>query len=126
MASPFRIFRKNQKTLMVAASVIAIFVFVLGDSLVSYVTGSRNARNADEHDARGTLVPHVPQRTGRGTRAPDPDEAGLLGGLLDEGLVEQLTCHGFSLTRRLQSQPLRLSVRWMPTQRATVTDMITG
>jgi hypothetical protein len=33
MASPFRVFRKHQKTLLVVAGVVLMFVFVLGDSL---------------------------------------------------------------------------------------------
>ncbi len=56
MASPFRIFRKYQKTLLVIAGVVLMFVFVVGDSLVSYLTGSRNPRSGDERDARSVAV----------------------------------------------------------------------
>jgi hypothetical protein len=56
MASPFRIFRKYQKTLLVIAGVVLMFVFVVGDSLVSYLTGSRNPRTGDERDARAVAV----------------------------------------------------------------------
>lgn len=37
MASPFRVFRKHQKTLLVVAGVILMFVFVLGDSLMGLI-----------------------------------------------------------------------------------------
>jgi hypothetical protein len=40
MASPFRIFRKYQKMLLVVAGVVLMFVFVIGDSLVAYLGGS--------------------------------------------------------------------------------------
>src|SRR6185312_3697668 len=56
MASPFRIFRKYQKTVLVIAGVVCMFVFVIGDSLVAYLTGARNARAGDERDARAVAV----------------------------------------------------------------------
>jgi hypothetical protein len=42
MASPFRVFRKNQKTLLAIAGVAIIFVFVLGDSLRQYGNRGRS------------------------------------------------------------------------------------
>ncbi len=56
MASPFRVFRKYQKTLLVVAGVVLMFVFVVGDSLMSYLSGSRNARPGDDQDSRATAV----------------------------------------------------------------------
>src|SRR4029078_6626405 len=56
MASPFRGFRKNQKLLLVIASVMAIFAFVIGDSLFTYMTGGRNARQTDQTDMRAVAV----------------------------------------------------------------------
>ena len=37
MSSPFQIFRKYQKTLLVVAGVVLMFVFVIGDSLMQWV-----------------------------------------------------------------------------------------
>ena len=57
--------------------------------------------------------PRATRATARAGRAlaAHPDEAGLLGGLLDEGPVEQRVCHARSLWRApavgRQSQPLR-------------------
>src|SRR4051812_9536066 len=56
MASPFRAFRKHQKTLMAIAGVICMFVFVVGDSLFSYFGGGRNAQANDDHDAKAIAV----------------------------------------------------------------------
>lgn len=55
MASPFRVFRKYQKTLLVVAGVILMFVFVIGDSLVAYLGGSRGGSGA-ANEARATAV----------------------------------------------------------------------
>jgi hypothetical protein len=41
MASPFRIFRKYMKTLLVVFGVMIMLSFVVGDSLVTYLGGSR-------------------------------------------------------------------------------------
>src|SRR5882757_4569749 len=56
MASPFRVFRKYQKTLLAVAGVVLMFVFVVGDSLFSYFGGGRNARAGDDSDAKATAV----------------------------------------------------------------------
>jgi hypothetical protein len=56
MASPFRVFRKYQKTLLAVAGVVLMFVFVVGDSLFSYFGGGRNARAGDDRDAKATAV----------------------------------------------------------------------
>src|SRR5258705_5915013 len=56
MASPFRFFRKYQKTLLAVAGVVLMFVFVVGDSLFSYFGGGRNARAGDDRDAKATAV----------------------------------------------------------------------
>ena len=40
MASPFRFFRKYQKPLLVVAGVILMLVFVVGDSLSTYIRGA--------------------------------------------------------------------------------------
>src|SRR4051794_38872913 len=56
MASPFRVFRKYQKTFLAIAGVVLMFVFVVGDSLFSYFGGGRNARATEDHDARATAV----------------------------------------------------------------------
>ena len=56
MASPFRVFRKYQKMLMAIAGVVCMFVFVVGDSLFSYLSGGRNARAGEDHDAKATAV----------------------------------------------------------------------
>ena len=56
MASPFRVFRKYQKTLLVIAGVICMFVFVVGDSLMSYFAGTRNARAGNDPQGQATAV----------------------------------------------------------------------
>src|SRR5262245_20536960 len=57
MASPFRVFRKYQKTLLAVAGVVLMFVFVVGDSLFQYFGGSRGAaRSGDDTDAKATAV----------------------------------------------------------------------
>ncbi|HVT27417.1 MAG TPA: hypothetical protein VHE81_05305, partial [Lacipirellulaceae bacterium] len=56
MASPFRIFRKYQKTLLVIAGVILMFVFVVGDSLVAYLGRLKASNAAGEHDVRAVAV----------------------------------------------------------------------
>src|SRR4051812_28761343 len=56
MASPFRVFRKYQKTFLAIAGVVLMFVFVVGDSLFSYFGGGRNARATEDHDAKATAV----------------------------------------------------------------------
>ncbi|MEX0802558.1 MAG: hypothetical protein WD738_21165 [Pirellulales bacterium] len=56
MASPFRIFRKYQKTLLVVAGVILMFVFVIGDALVGYLGGSRRGRGDATIDADAVAV----------------------------------------------------------------------
>src|SRR3954470_3904341 len=56
MASPFRLFRKHQKTMLAVAGVICMFVFVVGDSLFSYFGGSRNARATNDREAGGVAV----------------------------------------------------------------------
>jgi len=56
MASPFHVFRRYQKTLLAVAGVICMFVFVVGDSLMSYFGGGRNAQASDDHDAKATAV----------------------------------------------------------------------
>src|SRR5690242_5775190 len=56
MASPFRVFRKYQKTLLAVAGVVLMFVFVVGDSLFSYFGGGRNPRAVEDHDAKATAV----------------------------------------------------------------------
>src|SRR6476659_1280935 len=56
MASPFRVFRKNQKLLLVIASVMAIFAFVIGDSLFTYMTGGRRSGQQDQTDLRAVAV----------------------------------------------------------------------
>src|SRR4051794_14211989 len=56
MASPFRVFRKYQKTLLAVAGVVLMFVFVVGDSLFSYFGGGRNARAGEDRDAKATAV----------------------------------------------------------------------
>ena len=40
MASPFRLFRKYQKTFLVIAGVLAMFIFVLADPLMSWIQSS--------------------------------------------------------------------------------------
>ena len=49
MASPFRIFRKHQKTLLVVAGVVLMFVFVLGDSLKSWLGKSPGGGTERRH-----------------------------------------------------------------------------
>lgn len=56
MASPFRIFRKHQKTLLVAAGVVAIFVFVLGDSLMQFVSRSPRGGSAVQFASNAVAV----------------------------------------------------------------------
>ena len=56
MASPFRIFRKYQKTLLVVAGVMLMFVFVIGDSLVAYLGGGRGGRGDGNRDADEVAV----------------------------------------------------------------------
>ena len=56
MASPFRVFRKYQKTLLAVAGVVLMFVFVVGDSLMSYLGGSRHPRASEEHEASAVAV----------------------------------------------------------------------
>src|SRR4051794_12854113 len=56
MASPFRIFRKYQKTLLVVAGVVLMFVFVIGDSLISYLTGSRGRGGTEQREANAVAV----------------------------------------------------------------------
>ena len=36
MASPFTVFRRNQKILLAASTVMAMFAFVLGDPMMKY------------------------------------------------------------------------------------------
>ena len=56
MASPFRIFRKYQKTLLVVAGVILMFVFVIGDSLVAYLGGRPPGSGDVNRDAAAVAV----------------------------------------------------------------------
>ena len=56
MASPFRVFRKYQKTLLAIAGVALMFVFVVGDSLFSYFGNDRSARASEDRDAKATAV----------------------------------------------------------------------
>jgi hypothetical protein len=56
MASPFRIFRKYQKTLLVAAGVVLMFVFVIGDALVGYLGRSRRGGGDAQRDAGAIAV----------------------------------------------------------------------
>ncbi len=46
MASPFAVFRKNQKTMLAVAGVVIIMAFVFGDPLVSYM-GGRGTRQQE-------------------------------------------------------------------------------
>jgi hypothetical protein len=55
MASPFRTFRRYQKTFIVVGLVILTFVFVIGDSLVAYLGGSRGGGGATQ-DAQAVAV----------------------------------------------------------------------
>ncbi|HJQ79050.1 MAG TPA: hypothetical protein VJ828_03800 [Lacipirellulaceae bacterium] len=57
MASPFRIFRKYMKTLMVIFGVMIMFVFVVLDPLTSYLGGSRAAtEGGSRRDASDVAV----------------------------------------------------------------------
>jgi hypothetical protein len=56
MASPFRVFRKYQKTLLAIAGVFLMIAFVAGDSLMTLFGGSRNPRASEEHDASAVAV----------------------------------------------------------------------
>ena len=56
MASPFRIFRKYQKMLLVVAGVILMFVFVIGDSLVAYLGGRPPGSGDVNRDADAVAV----------------------------------------------------------------------
>src|SRR4051812_21417397 len=56
MASPFRVFRKYQKTMLAVAGVVCMFVFVIGDSLFNYFGGSRTARATSDRDAGAVAV----------------------------------------------------------------------
>jgi hypothetical protein len=56
MASPFRIFRKYQKALLVGAGVILMFVFVIGDALVGYLGGSGGGGAPDMRELNATAV----------------------------------------------------------------------
>lgn len=56
MASPFRVFRKYQKTVLVVAGVILMFVFVIGDALVGYLGGSRGRSGNSPRDANAVAV----------------------------------------------------------------------
>jgi hypothetical protein len=47
MASPFRLFRRYQKALLVVAGVILMFVFVVGDSLMQYMQSSGGGASDD-------------------------------------------------------------------------------
>jgi hypothetical protein len=49
MASPFRIFRKYQKTLLAVACVLLMFVFVLGSSLRSLISRKSSGGNPNRH-----------------------------------------------------------------------------
>ena len=48
MASPFRAFRKYQKTLLAVAGVVLMFVFVLGDPLSQYMNAAIRRRRRPE------------------------------------------------------------------------------
>ena len=54
MASPFHYFRKHQKTFLVAAAVVAMFVFVLGDALMGFLR--RAAGGGGGRSATSTVV----------------------------------------------------------------------
>ncbi len=56
MASPFRVFRKYQKALLAVAGVVLMFVFVVGDSLFSYLGTDRTAAAGEDHEADATAV----------------------------------------------------------------------
>ena len=55
MASPFRVFRKHQKALLVVAGVILMFVFVIGDSLMQYI-GKGMANEPSERRRPGEVA----------------------------------------------------------------------
>ncbi|GAA3085809.1 hypothetical protein GCM10020254_32700 [Streptomyces goshikiensis] len=64
-----------------------------------------------------------------GPGAPDPDEAGLLRGLLDEGQIERAESHAHSVGGApggAQSQPWRRSERWMVKQDAAIAAITMG
>lgn len=47
MASPFRVFRKHEKLLLVTAGLVAIFVFVIGDAIMSLVGSGGGAKRTN-------------------------------------------------------------------------------
>jgi hypothetical protein len=55
MASPFRVFRKYQKTVLVVAGVVLMFVFVIGDALTGYLGGGSGGGAGRE----GALAPNA-------------------------------------------------------------------
>jgi hypothetical protein len=56
MASPFRVFRKYQKMLLVVAGVVLMFVFVIGDALVPYLGGRSPGSGDVNRDAAAVAV----------------------------------------------------------------------
>lgn len=107
MSSPFRIFRKHQKALLVVAGVVLMFVFVIGDSLMSYIGGA----------TRG------PQTVGG--RPPTATAVSWNGGSLSnrelenlvyrrrvvKGFLEQIVQYGYqAAAENRQARPLPLNV----------------
>lgn len=56
MASPFRLFRKHVKPLLAVFVVMLMLSWVVGDSLVSYLSGSRNVARDSQQAARAIAV----------------------------------------------------------------------
>lgn len=108
MASPFRLFRKYQKTLLVIAGVILMFVFVVGDSLMKYV---RHAA-----DGGGNAASRQP-----GAVAVRWDGGKLTNAELNDLVMQRLVVNGFlgaivaegqraALERGIQPPPLRVEM----------------
>ena len=56
MASPFRAFRKYQKSLLAVAGVVLMFVFVLGDPLSQYMRRNAGGGASGKHNAEDVAV----------------------------------------------------------------------
>ncbi len=69
MASPFRVFRRYQKSLLIVAGVILIFVFVLDDSLRMLLGGTRGNGGGDNSNQRAGNAVAVRWNGGRLTNS---------------------------------------------------------
>jgi hypothetical protein len=125
MASPFRIFRKYQKTLLVVAGVILMFVFVIGDSLVAYLSGSPRGSGESSRDAQAIAVSWDTSRLTNQELDQLMMRRRIVSGFLrtvhDEGVRSALLA-GID-PRELRVQPLQALVS-APTEQGVVATML--